>query len=165
MFDYLHQSEFYNAEKDGLPCVIITGRGYPSISTRAFIQRLVETCVNEKTGHRHFSQVLVLTDYNPDGAKIAMTYRGEVKLEGKIKEEQSKYVLPNVEVRDHHFFSLRVPLLSMTSLKQIKQGSFKKWHPLHVTDSSSLWNNYCASCAQVAWHTFTRRDGFRFTKE
>ena len=99
VFQHLNDADFFDEDKDGVASVMVTGRGFPSISTRAFIQMLVDTCHNDD-GVQSFPHPLVLTDYNPDGARIVMTYRGIVQPRGKISEEQLRYSLPHAEVSD-----------------------------------------------------------------
>ena len=51
---------------DTLPCVVVTGCGYPPLSVRATVKKL----------SRQFSlPVLGLFDYNPHGLRILLTYR------------------------------------------------------------------------------------------
>jgi meiotic recombination protein SPO11 len=50
------------------PCVIITAKGFPDFSTRAFIKRLVSTAIREET------KIFVLVDWNPMGLWIFLTY-------------------------------------------------------------------------------------------
>ena len=49
-----------------LPCVVVTGCGFPDLATRALVQRVVE-----------FLQVpcYCLTDYNPHGMALMLTYK------------------------------------------------------------------------------------------
>ena len=50
-----------------LPCLVVTGKGYPDHATRAFVHRL----------HAAFPRLKIfgLCDYNPDGVAILSTYR------------------------------------------------------------------------------------------
>ena len=50
-----------------LPCVIITGKGYPDLATKCFLRHLHDACPS--------LPVLGLVDCNPDGLAILSTYK------------------------------------------------------------------------------------------
>ena len=68
VFTYLCGQRIWNT----LPCIIVTGCGYPPLSVRATVKKL----------SLQFSlPVLGLFDYNPHGVRILLTYRfGSVKM-------------------------------------------------------------------------------------
>ena len=51
---------------DTLPCVVVTGCGYPPLSVRATVKKL---------SYQFSLPVLGLFDYNPHGLRILLTYR------------------------------------------------------------------------------------------
>ncbi|CAI8016301.1 Meiotic recombination protein SPO11-2, partial [Geodia barretti] len=51
---------------DTLPCVVVTGCGYPPLSVRATVKKL---------SHQFSLPVLGLFDYNPHGLRILLTYK------------------------------------------------------------------------------------------
>ena len=53
---------------DSLPCVLVTGCGYPSLSVRALVKTLVTQLGKDLP-------ILGLFDYNPHGVQILLTYK------------------------------------------------------------------------------------------
>ncbi|KAH7042688.1 Spo11/DNA topoisomerase VI subunit A [Macrophomina phaseolina] len=51
--------------------VMVTGKGYPDLSTRAFLRQL---CAASVTGHPHIP-IYALVDFDPDGLSIMCTYK------------------------------------------------------------------------------------------
>merc|ERR1712146_539694 len=69
IFHRLHEARFSCVEDGGVPCVVVTGRGYPAVSTRAFISKLVDEDA------RLEQSAVAITDCNPDGVHIMLAYR------------------------------------------------------------------------------------------
>ena len=68
IFHRLKEARFSCVEDGGVPCILVTGRGYPSVSTRAFISRLVAE--DDRLG-----RAAAITDFNPHGVHIMLTYK------------------------------------------------------------------------------------------
>ena len=68
VFTYLCSQRMW----DSLPCVLVTGCGYPALSVRAVLKML-----SEQLG----VPVLGLFDYNPHGVQILLTYKlGSIRM-------------------------------------------------------------------------------------
>ena len=62
IFDRLHQDRFWRR----LPCVLVTGRGFPDLATRALVHQL---------STRFSLPVYGLADCNPFGLALLLTYK------------------------------------------------------------------------------------------
>ena len=82
-----------------LPCIVITGRGFPDTATRAFLFNLVR-CFPDL-------EVLALVDLDPDGVQILLHYKYGI---GKTLD-RAKYAVPSLQWLGMH----RVDLGSSTS--------------------------------------------------
>ena len=105
IFTYLCGQRIWNT----LPCIVVTGCGYPPLSVRATV----------KTLSTQFSlPVLGLFDYNPHGVRILLTYRfGSVKM----GLESHAYAVDNIHwLGVHHsdiFSSDNTCLIDETALQ------------------------------------------------
>eukprot|EP00741_Cyanophora_paradoxa_P007467 tig00000128_g7222.t1 len=62
IFQWLSEERFF----ESVPCILVTGKGYPDLATRALVHRL----------HSEFGlPVLGLADYNPHGLQLLLTYK------------------------------------------------------------------------------------------
>ncbi|KAJ1607679.1 putative topoisomerase VIA [Cryptosporidium canis] len=81
IFQYLMEREIYNR----IPCLIITGKGFPDISTRRFVSEIINK--SEVT-------TLFLGDFDPHGINIYLTYvRGSNNFESKMAACSDIYYL------------------------------------------------------------------------
>ena len=68
------------------PCVVVTARGFPDLPTRAFLNRLASTGVQDTC------KIYILVDWNPSGLWIFSTY---VTGGASNTNESKRYALPN----------------------------------------------------------------------
>ncbi|OLQ17179.1 Protein of unknown function C-terminus (DUF2399) family protein [Cryptosporidium hominis] len=81
IFQYLMEREIYNR----IPCLIITGKGFPDISTRKLVSDII--CKSGITA-------LYLGDFDPHGINIYLTYvRGSSNFESQMAACPSIYYL------------------------------------------------------------------------
>jgi meiotic recombination protein SPO11 len=81
----IFQSLLQSKITQSLPCILITGRGYPDLSTRKFTRALVDTFPHLLT--------LALVDWNPSGLQICMMY----KFGSKRMLESIRFAVPSVK--------------------------------------------------------------------
>jgi len=81
----IFQSLLQSKITQSLPCILITGRGYPDLSTRKFTRKLVDTFPHLLT--------LALVDWNPSGLQICMMY----KFGSKRMLESTRFAVPSVK--------------------------------------------------------------------
>lgn len=81
IFRSLLQSNIFQS----LPCILITGRGYPDLSTRKFTRELVNAFPHLLT--------LALVDWNPSGLQICMMF----KFGSKRMLESTRFAVPSVK--------------------------------------------------------------------
>ncbi|OII74238.1 topoisomerase VIA [Cryptosporidium ubiquitum] len=81
IFQYLMEREVYNR----IPCLIITGKGFPDISTRKLVSDII---------HKSGITALYLGDFDPHGINIYLTYvRGSNNFESQMAACPSIYYL------------------------------------------------------------------------
>eukprot|EP00754_Rhynchopus_humris_P042153 Rhum_TRINITY_DN25756_c0_g1::Rhum_TRINITY_DN25756_c0_g1_i1::g.182719::m.182719/K10878/SPO11; meiotic recombination protein SPO11 len=116
---------------EGLNCLIVTGRGYPCVATREFLRRL--WC---ETG----LPVRVLTDADPHGAQIALTYAlGSLSL----CHENEHLALPELEwvgltLEDCGRHALPPSTLLACTADDLRKAKALMSHPSLVADGASL---------------------------
>ncbi|TRY52701.1 Uncharacterized protein CTYZ_00002992 [Cryptosporidium tyzzeri] len=81
IFQYLMEREIYNR----IPCLIITGKGFPDISTRKLVSDII---------YKSGITALYLGDFDPHGINIYLTYvRGSSNFESQMAACPSIYYL------------------------------------------------------------------------
>jgi len=93
-------------EKYG-PCILVTGKGYPDISTRAFVKKL---------SHQFSLPVLALIDSDPYGLEILLTYTF-----GSLSQshDSDRLAVPHIKwlgVRPSDFTRFNVPINKLLPL-------------------------------------------------
>ena len=125
VFDVLMQQRFFSANEGGLPCVLVTGRGYPSYSTRAFLSKVIqddEDAGSGRNGRGSIVDVSCITDWNVDGVYIFLTYmRGGSNRTATTSERAMR--IPSMRWLGLHFEHIAHILWSVTEGGSSQTGS------------------------------------------
>ena len=120
VFQRLVQARFYEM----YPCIIVTGRGMPSLATRAFVKRLHD---------RLQIPVFILVDYNPYGLRIACTY-----MSGSDSSPESyTYAVPSARVVGITTAHIRQGIIAAS----IREECYQPFRPSDVSCVQSLASN------------------------
>ncbi|XP_065177796.1 uncharacterized protein LOC135808527 [Sycon ciliatum] len=110
-----------------IPCILVTGCGYPPLSVRAVVHKLSDTL---------HVPVLGLVDYNPHGVRILLTYKFG---SARMGAESHKYATPNLQwLGLHHgdIFGMN-PESEPTNLPEAHNQS-RRYYEESVVPESSL---------------------------